>query len=210
MNATELKKAKREVRRDVLARRDALTDNERERRGRAAIERFLDLPEVRAARTVMAFWSFGSEIGTGPLLERLHGRRQRVVLPRVAERALEPRLYVPGDPLEITSFGALEPAGGQRVDPDDIDALAVPGVAFDRTGARVGYGGGFYDRFLATTRDGAARVGIAFDVQVVDGVLPTGAFDLRVDTIVTESMTIVCAGRPSRSRVRDQEEGRAT
>jgi 5-formyltetrahydrofolate cyclo-ligase len=195
MNATDLKKAKRDVRRNVLARRDALAGDERERRSRAVIERFLDLPEVRAAGTVMAFWSFGSEVRTEPLLEQLHARGQRVVLPRVAAGALEPRAYVPGDALVTTSFGALEPAGGGRVDPTGIDALAVPAVAFDRTGVRVGYGGGFYDRFLATTRADAARVGIGFDVQVVDGRLPAGPFDLRVDAIVTESMTIRCPGR---------------
>jgi 5-formyltetrahydrofolate cyclo-ligase len=194
MSANDLRKAKREVRRDVLARRDALAADERERRGRAAIERFLELAEVRDARTVMAFWSFGSELGTEPLLERLHARGQRIVLPRVGDGALEPRVYVPGDALEITSFGALEPADGERIDANAIDALAVPAVAFDRTGMRVGYGGGFYDRFLATTRRDAARIGIAFDVQIVDGLLPAGAFDLRVDAIVTESTTIRRSG----------------
>ena len=80
-------------------------------------------------------------------------------------------------------------------DPGAIDVVVTPAVAFDRLGARVGYGGGFYDRFLPQTRPGCFRAGIAFGVQVlpVGAVAPGGHFDLPVDAIVTESETIRCA-----------------
>ena len=70
--------------------------------------------------------------------------------------------------------------------------MATPAVAFDRQGRRVGYGGGFYDRFFPRTRPDAFRVGIGFGVQLVDGELPGGSFDLRVDVVVTESETVRC------------------
>ena len=197
MRSHDLKKAKRAVRREVLERRDALDPAERARRGRAAVERFLELPELQTAGLVMGFWSFGSEIPTEPLLLRLHEHGTRIALPRIVGGALQSRSYVPGDPVHATSFGAHEPVDGDLVDPGQIDVIAVPAVAFDREGARVGYGGGFYDRFLSLTRGDAARLGLAFDVQVVDGQLPAGPFDLRVDAVVTESETIRC--RPGRS-----------
>jgi 5-formyltetrahydrofolate cyclo-ligase len=145
-----------------------------------------------SADVVLVFWSFGSEVDTGPLLRALHGRGRTVGLPRIVDGELEPRTYAPGDPLEGTSFGALEPADGRVVDPSEIDVVVVPAVAFDRSGRRVGYGGGYYDRFLLRTRPDALRLGVAFDVQLVEGDLPGGSFDLRVDAIVTESEVLRC------------------
>lgn len=192
MKAGELKKAKREIRRRVLAARDALPAAERERRGGMILERFLTLPEVAAAQTVQAFWAFGSEVPTLPLLEALHVRGVRVVLPRIIEGDLELRAWEPGDPLTGTAFGAMEPAQGAAVPPIEVDVVCTPAVAFDRRGARVGYGGGYYDRLFLRTRADTLRVGIGFALQVLDDELPRGHFDQRVDAVVTEAGTIRC------------------
>ncbi|HYX10615.1 MAG TPA: 5-formyltetrahydrofolate cyclo-ligase, partial [Candidatus Acidoferrum sp.] len=82
MQASELKRAKRAIRRAVLAARDALDDAERAARSIAIHERFLGLHEVETAGVAMVFWSFGSEVSTPPLLERLHARGVRLCLPR--------------------------------------------------------------------------------------------------------------------------------
>src|SRR5262245_32021257 len=196
MNAGELKKAKRDVRRTVLAARDALGEDERIPRSIAIHDRFLQLPEVSSADVVMLFWSFGSEVATSPLIERLHARGTRVALPRIrGSQELETVGHRPGDPVRGTSFGAYEPAGGTVLDPGSIDLVVTPGVAFDPSGRRVGYGGGFYDRFLLLTRPDAPRVALAFDLQVLHDGLPAGAFDLRVDLIVTETRVIRCPPR---------------
>ena len=192
MNSSELKKAKRDVRRRVLDARDELSIDVRSELAARATARFLALPEVRAAGTVMAFWSFGSELPTAPLIEELIGRGCAVALPRIEDGELEPRSWQPGEPLSTTPFGAKEPEGGTVLAADDIDVIATPAVAFDRGGRRVGYGGGFYDRFLPRTRRDAVRVGVCFGLQVVEGDLPAGAFDLRVGVLVTESETVRC------------------
>ena len=194
MNSAALKRAKREVRRRVLAERDALPPFERAHLGVVVAERFLALPEVDAAAVVMAFWSFGSELPTGPLLEDLHHRGTTVVLPRIVDGELEARSYRPGDRLSETAFGAFEPAGGRVLDATEIDVVAVPAVAFDRQGRRVGYGGGYYDRFLPGTRAGAMHVGIGFALQLLPAGedLPAGHFDRAVDVIVTERETVRC------------------
>ena len=119
-----------------------------------------------------------------------------MALPRIVAGDLEPRTWRPGEPTTETSFGALEPAAGEIVDPDRIDIVLTPAVAFDRVGRRVGYGGGFYDRFFPRMRDEAVRVGVGFDVQLLDRDLPEGAFDLRVDAVITESETVRCPREP--------------
>jgi 5-formyltetrahydrofolate cyclo-ligase len=194
MNSGELKRAKRELRRAVLAERDALPPEERTRRSVVATERFLALPEADAAGTVLAFWSFGSELATGPLIDELHRRGTRVALPRIVDGELEARRYRPGDAVSETSFGAFEPTGGPPLDPTEIDLIVVPAVAFDRDGRRVGYGGGYYDRFLPSTRADAIRAGIGFHLQLVAAgrTVPAGHFDLRVDLVITETETVRC------------------
>lgn len=200
MRSTELKRAKRDVRRRVLAARDDMPPNERESRGLEAVRRFLALPQVSAARTVLAFWSFGSEVPTAPLIEGLHDRGARVALPRIVGGEMEAREFRPGDRMTETSFGALEPADGAVVDPVEIDVVGVPGVAFDRDGRRVGYGGGYYDRFLPRTRAETTRIGIGFGIQLlpVGTTLPSGGFDERVDLVITESEA--ARGLPQRRR----------
>jgi 5-formyltetrahydrofolate cyclo-ligase len=186
VNAAELKREKRRIRAEVLARRDALTPDERERAGRAIVDRALETPELGGASTVLAFWSFGSEVATEPLIRCLVERGVRIALPRVVDHELEARRYEPGDPVVLASFGAAEPAEGEAIAPVELDVVLTPGVAFDRGGRRIGYGGGFYDRFLPRTRPDAARVGVAFAAQVVEGPLPAGAFDLPIDALATE------------------------
>ena len=190
MNGSELRRAKRAIRARVLALRDAIDPEERARRGASILDRFLSLPEVAAARTVMAFWTFGSEVPMDPLMSRLVEAGVTVALPRIVGGDLEARAWRPGEPVTQTHFGAREPEGGRVVEPEEIDVVATPGVAFDRGGGRVGYGGGFYDRFLPRTS--ALRAAVAFAVQVMDEPLPGASFDLPVDVIVTEKETIRC------------------
>ncbi|MDP9118865.1 MAG: 5-formyltetrahydrofolate cyclo-ligase, partial [Actinomycetota bacterium] len=191
MNSGWLKRAKRRIRRRVLEERDAVPTTLRQELGERMAERFLSLPEVHGARTIMLFWSFGSEVPTGPLIDRLHERGVAVAVPRIEDGDLVPIRYVPGDPTTSTSFGAEEPVGEMRLDLSSIDVVAVPGVAFDRRGRRIGYGGGYYDRFLLGLS--AFTVALGFGLQVLDEDLPGGSFDLPVDAIVTEDETI----RPS-------------
>jgi 5-formyltetrahydrofolate cyclo-ligase len=192
MKSGDLKRAKRAVRAEVRAARDALSADERARLSALIADRAMGLPELERAEVVMAFWSFGSEVDTAPLLRGLHERGRDVALPRIADGDLEPRVYTEGDPLAETSFGALEPTDGRVLEPTGIDVVVTPAVAFDRDGRRVGYGGGFYDRFFLRARPDAVRLGIAFGIQVVEHDLPGGRFDLRVDVIVTESEVVRC------------------
>ena len=188
MKSAALKREKARIRRSVLAERDALLPDVRIGWGERIGGRFLDLPEVGVAKTVMVFSSFGSEVPTGPLVERLRALGIVVALPRIEGTDLVAAPFVPGDPVRTTTFGAIEPVAPEVIDPEALDVVGVPGVVFDRQGRRVGYGGGYYDRFLRGLP--AFTVGVAFGFQVIDGPLPTGNFDLPVQAIVTEQETI--------------------
>lgn len=192
--AHRLKAAKRALRRQVLAVRDALTVDDRAERGRTIVERLLALPEVVDARTVMAFWSFGSEVDTAPLIARLLADGRTVALPRTEGPEIVPVTYERGDPVRSTAYGAMEPPFGRGLSADELDLVVVPGVAFDREGNRIGYGRGYYDRLVSRLRPGVPTVAIAFGMQIVDRV-PSGGTDRRVDAIVTEDEVIRAVAR---------------
>lgn len=187
----DLKEGKRRLRARIRELRDAMAPEERARRSRAIERRLFGLEGFAGARTVMVFSSFGSEVDTAPIIDRLCAEGRRVALPRVGRGEIVAVAYRPGDPVRVASFGAMEPEGNAVVAAGEIDAVVTPGLAFDRRGYRVGYGGGFYDRFLALTRPGALRVGVAFGLQVVDEV-PHGRADVAVDVIVTDEETVRC------------------
>ena len=189
--AHRLKRAKRALRRAILAERDAVPEDDRSAHSEAIADRFLGLPETAGAETVLAFWSFGSEVDTGPLIARLRSQGKTVALPRVEGNEVAPIVATPETPMTEASFGAREPSEGRALDVAELDLVVVPGVAFDRSCGRVGYGGGYYDRLLEKRRDGVAAIAIAFALQIVDRV-PSGAIDRRIDGVVTEVEVIRC------------------
>jgi 5-formyltetrahydrofolate cyclo-ligase len=181
----ELKRLKRVVRTRVRAIRDALEAAERALASRSIAEAVLELPEATGISTAMVFASFGSEVDTMPIVEGFRARGVRVALPRVEGSELVPIEFRAGDALVEASFGMPEPAAGAIVAGDEIDLAVTPGLAFDRGGHRIGYGGGFYDRFFSAARPGLVKVAVCFAVQLVDEV-PHGAHDVPVDVVVTE------------------------
>jgi 5-formyltetrahydrofolate cyclo-ligase len=146
---------------------------------------------LREAQTVLTYLAFRNELDLGDLFDLLP--RVHWVVPRIVEgRRL--RLH-PYDSTRLIRhrFGMLEPAPDLPVvDPTRLDIVLVPGVAFDRTGGRLGFGGGYYDRFLPTTP--ALRVGVTHDSCLAE-TLPCGEHDQRMDWIVTPTREIRCTPR---------------
>jgi 5-formyltetrahydrofolate cyclo-ligase len=138
-----------------------------------------ELDEFRRASSVMAFVGFNGEPDTDPLFARLTVEGKRLLLPRVEPSGIVP---VDGDaPMVVSSFGVSEPTG-PPVDVEEIDCVIVPGLAFTIAGDRLGYGQGYYDRFLPTLS--APSVGVCFADQLVDE-MPLTERDVRVDMVVS-------------------------
>jgi 5-formyltetrahydrofolate cyclo-ligase len=185
---------KAEIRKAVLRARNAMTRDEIEAGSRAIVKRLIDLEEIRRAPTLMVYLAFGSEALVDDLI--LWGREagKRIVVPLCdpASRGLTAcRIDGLGE-LVSGHYGIREPKVVRPVPRGEIGAVVVPAVAFDRRGYRVGYGGGYYDRFLPEAAQ-AARIGAAFARQIVSAV-PVGPHDVTVDRIVTEEETICPVG----------------
>lgn len=170
----------------MLLARARIGASERAAAAEAAAARVLALPEVGAASSVMAFASFGTEIPTDPLVEGLLASARRVLMPLVDGRRLRAAPIASLSDLAPGYHGIREPAAPAAVEPA-ADVILVPGVAFDSAGRRLGYGGGFYDEFLAEAR--GLRVGYCFDCQIVDAV-PAGPGDAAVEIVVTEARVV--------------------
>lgn len=142
---------------------------------------------------VAGFWPMGSEPDIRPLLEALHARGHAIALPVTRPRGqpLAFRAWAPGAALARGPLGTQYPAEGAPLRPD---WLAVPLLAFDRGGARLGHGGGYYDRTLAGL-PGATAIGIAYAFQEVPH-LPTGPHDIPLHAIATEEGLVRPAPRP--------------
>jgi 5-formyltetrahydrofolate cyclo-ligase len=187
----ELRRAKAELRDRMRSLRDAIPPQERARLGARIEHRLLALPAVREAETITAFWSFGSEVTTASLIERLATADRRVLLPYLDGGEMHMAVYRPGEPVVPSGYGAMEPADRAPVPPQEIDVCLVPGLAFDPRGFRVGYGGGYFDRYLPRLDPRAVRIGLAFHLQVVPSV-PHGRSDQPVDLVVTDAETLAC------------------
>ena len=188
-----LHEAKLALRREVLARRDALPADVHAAASAAIAQKVAALPEFAAASAVLLTLAFRSEWNTRPLLDAALAASKTVVVPRVDRQTRMLELHSIADPDRDIVHGHLdipEPLPTRpRVSRDAIDFVLVPGVAFDPEGRRLGYGGGYYDRLLPLLSPRAARVAGAFDIQIVERV-PAAPHDVRVDAIVTESRTV--------------------
>jgi 5-formyltetrahydrofolate cyclo-ligase len=184
-----LHEAKLALRREVLARRDALPADVRAAASAAIAQRVAALPEFAAASAVLLTLAFRSEWNTRPLVSAALAASKTVVVPRVDRQTRMLELHSIADPERDVVPGPLdipEPRPERpQVPRDAIDFVLVPGVAFDLDGRRLGYGGGYYDRLLPLLAARAARVAGAFDIQIVERV-PAASHDVRVDAIVTE------------------------
>lgn len=185
---------KRTVRRDLLAVRAAMADEEVTLAAEALAARAGQLPELAAATTVAAYVSVGREPGTGLLLESLRERGVRILLPvLLPDGELDWGVYEGADQLfEVERPGRMrlwEPAG-PRLGPMAIaeaDVVLLPGLAVDRRGVRMGRGGGSYDRALARlagSGSAAPLVALLYTHEIVDA-LPEEPHDLPVHAALT-------------------------
>jgi 5-formyltetrahydrofolate cyclo-ligase len=192
-----LKKSDRSVeekaalRRRMKAVREAIPPEERDRRAGLIEDRLLVLSEMAPAGTVLLFYSFGSEVATGGIAARLRDEGRRVLFPYLEGGDIEAAEVGPEDALVPSTYGPPEPSRRRPVDPREIDVVVTPGLAFDRRGARLGYGGGHYDRYLSRLDKRTVRIGIAFREQVVERV-PERASDQRVHLVTTDVEVIDC------------------
>jgi 5-formyltetrahydrofolate cyclo-ligase len=178
--------AKRAAREYARAARCALDPASCSRAAQSLADSLGSLPEVVIARTVLAYGATPEEIDPAIAVERLRSCGVTIAYPRIEAPGVL-GLHVVDDESELVRgpFGLTQPTEkAPRIQAREIDAVIVPGVAFDANGWRLGYGGGYYDRLLPVLRDDCARIGVAYDEQVLESI-PAQEHDVRMHVVVT-------------------------
>jgi 5-formyltetrahydrofolate cyclo-ligase len=185
----------KELRKTTLAARDALPAEERRGKSAAIAETVLARPEIAASEHIFLYVSFRSEVETTDLLRRLldSGKKISVPFTHVKEKYLDAIPIIDPNKQLVSGYQNIpepSPEARQTINPpEDIQAILLPGSVFDLRGGRFGYGGGFYDRFVASVPR-AWRIGLAFDAQIVPQA-PLQPHDELLDLVITESRVIV-------------------
>lgn len=179
---------KKALRQEALSARRSLSADQRAKKS-AAIGRMLQAqPFFLTARCVFAYASMEDEVHTEEILRGMLARGQEVALPYIVGKGhMEAAALLSLADLEEGAHGIRTPkeAGRRIVDPNSIDLILVPGVAFSPSGARLGMGGGFYDAFLPRAAK-AFRLALAYQCQIFSEI-PMAAHDVGVDRVLTEN-----------------------
>ena len=173
----------------ALEQRNAIPENMRDAYSQLIRKKIVDYLDSISAKFVHTYIGFGSEVGTRGLIEDLLGRKLKVAVPLTrGEKNSEHMIHSliqNLDDLKPGKFGVPEPSHINEVSLDRFDAVIIPVVAFDGFGMRLGYGKGFYDRFLSLLDPKIRRIGLAFSAQEMDKI-PMLSHDELMNSLITE------------------------
>jgi 5-formyltetrahydrofolate cyclo-ligase len=185
---------KASLRSEMIRKRDALSQVEIHNKSSKILERLLRTKEYKRAEEVFTFVSFGSEVDTNNLILNALKSNKKVYTPKIIDKGII-EFY------EIRSFQDLAPSKFEILEPttdrrgkikgsEGNQLMIIPGVAFDTQGNRMGYGGGYYDRYFAKNYDcQVLRFALCYELQIL-GRVPTEEYDQKVDKIITEKREI--------------------
>ena len=180
---------KQAIREAVIRKRDQIPRAVRSVKNSLIKEKVFSLMEFRSSHSVLLYASFRSEVETSGMIKESIGSGKKLLLPKVYSEEKALRLYEVKDVSELSPgfMGIPEPSftDERMVNPEDVDLVVIPGVAYDYSGNRLGYGAGYYDRLLSQTEKKIIIVAPAFEEQLVD-LIPAEKHDVKVDIIVTD------------------------
>jgi 5-formyltetrahydrofolate cyclo-ligase len=158
------------------------------------INTIMELPEFINCKNIMLYLSFNKEVNTYPLVKWCFDNGKTVIAPYCiqAQKEIVPfKISNLKSDLTKSAFGVMEPKHDllEKATIEDIDLIIVPGVVFDVHCNRIGFGAGYYDRFLPKRKKNIPAIGICYDYQIINEI-PTGEFDVPLDFIITEKRII--------------------
>ena len=173
---------KKELRRQIREQKRAMTVDAIAEKSRALTEAFLQTRQYQDAKTVYGYLPYNQEVRTTDLLRQAMAEGKRVAVPKVYGDEMRFHYMADLDRTEAGYAGIPEPIGDEPVAEDETALVLMPGVAFTKDGSRIGYGGGYYDKFLAR-EPGHPTVALCYDFQIVEE-LPLEEFDIPVDLVL--------------------------
>lgn len=179
-----------ELRQAMMGQRKKMSPLQVREYSASIMQKLKELEPVRKARVIMGFSSIKNEVNLFPFLEGEKELSRTILLPRVEkDGVIEAVEFQDGERTRPGSFGIREPQG-EPYQVENIDVVLVPGLVFDYKGYRLGYGKGYYDRFLPRLRKGAFVCGVGYEFQVVKDVFPQEN-DIPVHWIITDKSELV-------------------
>lgn len=182
---------KAEIRKRMLEARNRLTVDEIAAKSGAILQKAIQTPEYINARNILLYASFNSEVATQGIFDDAIAHGKRVYFPKPDRFTNDMEFYqvLSLDQLEKGYMGISEPSENEefryRFNSNEYTLAIVPGVAFDMSGNRIGYGKGYYDKFLSNMEQQLPTVALAFSCQIADA-LPCEAYDVKIDKVITE------------------------
>ena len=179
---------KKELRRIIRERKAALTEAERRMKSEDVCRRVMETDVWKEARTVLLYVSLEDEVDTGLLTEWAREEGKTVLLPTCVGDDLVLKVYEGREMMKPGAYGIMEPTGRAMEEKDygEIDLAIVPGMAFDKSGGRLGRGRGFYDRTLRKMPR-CFKMGVCWEVQMVEKV-PTDVYDIKMNNVIYEKL----------------------
>lgn len=187
---------KENIRRKILKQRGRMTQEEASILSEKIIEKLKKIPVYKTSKTIMLYLSFGNEVDSTKIIEDCFKDGKRVVMPycRKSDMSITPTEIKDIEmDLSENDMGYKQPKKDSLspVDPSEIDLIIVPGIAFDRKGYRVGFGAGYYDRFLGKLNFELPTIGLAYDFQIIDSFIKMEDYDIPVDYVMTDQRIII-------------------
>lgn len=182
---------KEEIRKENKEKRKLMTKSEVEKKSRTAAFHFLESDVYKNSDTVMLYYPIGNETDTAYILKKAFEDGKKVAFPVTNPQSNEITAVLADRETEFSrgAYSIPEPTEKRPIDKNMTDVVLVPGIAFDKSGMRIGFGKGCYDRFLKDIR--AKKVGFCYNFQIKDKICGD-AFDVQMDYLVSESGMICC------------------
>lgn len=186
---------KKEIRRNMLNTRNSMATEEVNEKSRIIFQRLINFWPYKQSKNIFSYLSFGSEVTTNYIIDYSIAHKKKISVPLCIKETKEMVAcsFNSWQDFSKGTYGILEPnkESLKIVDRTTIDLILVPGAAFDRLGNRIGYGAGYYDRFLNRTNKNTCTIALAFSLQLVPKI-PRGIFDVPLNYIITEDGIIKC------------------
>jgi len=181
---------KQSLKSQIFKKRNSLSKEEIKEKSNKIKNNLFSLKEFKKAKNIMFYVSFNNEVNTQEIIKELLSKKGKtIIVPYTIKDDF--RLHISElkdfNELEPKTFGILEPKDLyiREFNSDKLDIVIVPGIAFDKKSHRIGYGYGYYDRFLKTIKKGTVKIGLAFDFQLVEKI-PKEKHDVPMDIVVTD------------------------
>lgn len=188
---------KKSIRKNILKIRENLNIDEKKKMDDIIKEKLINSNEYLSAKNIFIYISYGSEINTKNIILKAIEDNKEVYVPRteVKTNNMDAVNIISFDKLIRNAYGILEPSNMEPfIDPNELDLIVVPGVAFDNNKGRIGYGAGYYDRYFnkinKNNYNRINKVALAYDFQIINEV-PMDKYDMSVDCIIANSKIIL-------------------